>query len=31
LGQGITLPQDIKDKMQEKMAELAALFLKENL
>jgi hypothetical protein len=31
LGQGITLPQDIKDKMQEKMAELAAAFLKENL
>ena len=31
LGQGITLPEDIKDKMQEKMAELAAAFLKENL
>jgi hypothetical protein len=31
LGQGITLPQNIKDKMQDKMAELAAPFLKDNL
>jgi len=31
LGQGITLPQNIKDKMQDKMAELAAAFLKDNL
>jgi len=31
LAEGISLPQDIRDKMQDKMAELAAAFLKENL
>jgi hypothetical protein len=31
LAECISLPQDIRDKMQDKMAELAAAFLKENL